>query len=127
MEVWEEPDLKWRCLEPAECPAGVLDGVEDRVVARRTGVVRYGMIGSGAKTAFWEWLAGGGFHHGWTASDPTGIATKLNSTLVDVVLFDHTHPGSRHPVWSTAHVMAVVWYMGPSTIIVPTGWRQQNV
>ena len=85
------------------------------------------MISSGRKTAFWEWLTGGGFYHAWTGSDPTDIAMKLHSTLVDVVLFDHTHPGSRHPVWSTDHVMVVVWYTGPSTHLVPDGWKQRYV
>jgi hypothetical protein len=114
-----QPDQKRRRLDPRECPVRVLHGVEDRVVVWCAGVVKYGIIGLGTKKDFWEWLTGNGLNHIWTGSIPTDIATNLISMLVEVVLFEHTYPGPRHAVWSTAGVMAMVWYMGPLTIIVP--------
>jgi hypothetical protein len=89
--------------------------------------MKYGVISSGAKTAFWVWLTGGGLIHVWTGSESMDIAKKLHLMLVDVVLLDHMHPGPRHPVWSAARVQVMVWKMGPSNPTVPKGWKGHDV
>ena len=74
MEAWEELQFKRQHPDPCECPAGVVDGVEDQVV-RRDAIVKYGVISSGTKTVFWAWLTGGGLIHVWTGSKSMDIAT----------------------------------------------------
>ena len=100
--------------------------MEDRVVQRGS-IVAFGVISVGHRTAFWEWLAGGGFHHVWTGSPSTDIMLKLKLVLVDVIFFDHTNPGPRHLVWLAAGVWAVLWCRGPSAATVPSRWTPRDV
>jgi hypothetical protein len=100
-----EPAKQWR-LTPLVCPYGVREGVEDRVV-QRASIVAFGVISVGHRTAFWEWLAGGGFHHVWTGSASTDITLKLKLVLIDVIFFDHTSQS-----WSPPSGLVGCWCSG---------------
>ena len=61
-------------LKADECPAGVKDGVEDRVEQWRQNL-RYGVVLG--EIPFWEWMSGEqGLTHTWTTGRAPDIVAK---------------------------------------------------